>query len=161
MFMLRQQNKYIAKKNKALDTRKTYRILIVENDVGFLKLFQMVLFDLIQSYGDLQFVFEFSDQLDYSYKAGEQPVSLIFINSEHILHDDSLLNNLTETNPNMCIAVLISDQNPSRIHQMMKKLNGAPEKLVVGHILKSNITPGMLKATCMGFIDTMLSNNGH
>jgi hypothetical protein len=142
-----------------LDTTKTYRILIVESDVLFLKQFQLILFDLISTYSDIQFIIEFSDELSDSARAVTFPIGLAFVEASAVVDDPHLVDDLTKTNDNMCMALLISDLQNPLIQNGLKNLIKTNHELVIGYIVKHNTNRNLLRATCKEYIDKMISRN--
>lgn len=141
-----------------MDTTKTYRILIVESDVLFLKKFQLILFDLISAYSDIQFIIEFSDELSHSARAVTFPIGLAFVEASAAV-DPHLVDDLTKTNNNMCLALLISDLQNPLVQNGLKELIKNNHELVIGYIVKHNTNRNLLRATCKEYIDKMISRN--
>lgn len=142
-----------------MDTKKTYRILIVESDVMFLKQFQMILFDLISTYTDIQFIIEFSDGLSDSAKTVTFPIGLAFVEAAVVVRDPNLVDDMTNTNHNISLALLISDLQNPLIRNGLKRLMKNSHQLVIGYIVKHNTNKYLLRTTCKEYIDEMISRN--
>lgn len=142
-----------------MDVKKTYRILIVESDVLFLKQFQRILFELITAYKDLQFIIEFSDGLNDMAKTVTLPIGLAFVDASVVVRDPNLIEDMANTNHSLSMALLISDLQNPMVRDGLKKLMKNDHELVIGYIVKHNTNKDLLRTTCKECIDEMISRN--